>query len=96
MPMGSMSVDIADAAAVVSFLFLTGSWKFNPMCLDACDCNDDGRVDLADAICILQYLFQFGRFPPAPGPGIDTEGNETPEGPDPTEDKLDCEGGNQC
>jgi len=96
MPMGSMSVDIADAAAVVSFLFLTGSWKFNPMCLDACDCNDDGRVDLADAICILQFLFQFGRFPPLPGPGIDEEGNPTQEGPDPTEDKIDCEGGNQC
>ena len=96
MPMGPMSVDIADAAAVVSFLFLTGTWKFNPMCLDACDCNDDGRVDLADAVCILQYLFQFGRFPPAPGPGIDMNGNPAPDGPDPTEDKLDCEGGNQC
>jgi hypothetical protein len=96
MPMGAMSVDIADAAAVVSYLFLTGTWKFNPMCLDACDCNDDGRVDLADAVCILQYLFQFGRFPPAPGPGIDMNSNETPDGPDPTEDKLDCEGGNQC
>jgi hypothetical protein len=96
MPMGAMSVDIADAAAVVSFLFMTGSWKFNPMCLDACDCNDDGRVDLADAVCILQYLFQFGRFPPAPGPGIDMNGAEAPDGPDPTDDKLDCEGGNQC
>ncbi len=101
--MGSMSVDIADAAAVVSFLFLPGTWKFNPPCLDACDCNDDGRIDLADAVCILQYLFQQGRFPPAPGPGIRLNDQpnpnmveETPPGEDPTADKLDCDGGNSC
>jgi hypothetical protein len=89
--MGSMSVDIADAAAVVSFLFLPGTWKFNPPCLDACDCNDDGRIDLADAVCILQFLFQQGREPPPPGPGLDA-----PAGPDPTADKLDCKAGNDC
>lgn len=94
-----MSVDIADAAAVVSFLFLPGTWKFQPPCLDACDCNDDGRIDLADAVCILQYLFQLGRFPLAPGPGIAMEGNGirfTPAGVDPTADKLDCKAGNEC
>jgi hypothetical protein len=101
--MGSMSVDIADAAAVVSFLFLPGSWKFQPPCLDACDCNDDGRIDLADAVCILQFLFQFGRFPPAPGPGIRLNDQpnpnmveETPPGEDPTPDKLDCKAGSSC
>ncbi|MBI4603980.1 MAG: hypothetical protein HY721_18650 [Planctomycetes bacterium] len=101
--MGSMAVDIADAAAVVSFLFLPGTWKFQPPCLDACDCNDDGRIDLADAVCILQYLFQFGRFPPAPGPGLEETGlpnpnrvKPSPPGKDPTPDKLDCAAGNQC
>jgi hypothetical protein len=95
--MGSMAVDIADAAAVISFLFLPGSWQFQPGCLDACDCNDDGRVDLADAICILQYLFQGGRTPPAPGPGFDPNtGKELPPGPDLTEDKLDCVLGRDC
>jgi hypothetical protein len=95
--MGNMAVDIADAAAVVSFLFLPGSWNFQPACLDACDCNDDGRVDLADTVCILQYLFQFGRFPPAPGSGLDpATGGSTPPGPDPTDDKLDCVAGRDC
>lgn len=100
---GSMSVDIADAAAVVSFLFLPGTWKFQPPCLDACDCNDDGRIDLADAVCILQFLFLEGRFPPAPGPGIQGTDNPNPNmvapsppGVDPTEDKLDCKAGNSC
>jgi hypothetical protein len=91
-----MSVDIADAAAVVSFLFGQGSWHFNAPCLDACDCNDDGRVDLADAICVLQFLFQNGRFPPAPGPGLTPDMTETPAGVDPTPDKLDCEAGDSC
>lgn len=97
--MGSMAVDIADAASVVSYLFLPGTWKFNPPCLDACDCNDDGRIDLADAVCVLQYLFQQGRFPPAPGPGLRMEGGgvaESPAGEDPTDDKLDCKAGNAC
>ena len=104
MSMGpGMAVDISDAAAVVSFLFLPGTWKFEPPCLDACDCNDDGRIDLADAICILQYYLQNGRFPPAPGPGLEITNDPnpnmvrpTPEGPDPTEDKLDCIGGREC
>ena len=95
--MGNMAVDIADAAAVVSFLFLPGSWQFDAQCLDACDCQDDGRVNLADAVCILQYLFQFGRIPPDPGPGLDpTTGASTEPGTDPTDDKLDCLLGRGC
>lgn len=54
----------------MSFLFLPGSWNFQPVCLDACDCNDHGRVVLADTVCILLFLFQFGRFPPTPGQGV--------------------------
>ena len=109
--MENMAVDISDAAAVVSFLFLPGGRKFYPSCLDACDCQNDGRVDLADAICILQYLFQFGRFPPYPGPGLDrATGASTPMGPDctlvdpadptseciPDDDDLDCKDGGGC
>jgi hypothetical protein len=107
--MGSMSVDIADAAAVVNFLFLTGDWKFQPTCLDACDCNDDGRIDLADAICVLQFYLQNGDFPPAPGPGLamnddgtlqtneDGSPVEIPPGLDATDtDKLDCKSGATC
>jgi hypothetical protein len=98
---GSLAVDIADAATVVSFLFAPPLYKPEIDCLDACDCNDDGRIDLADAVCILAYLFQKGDFPPAPGPGY----RETPDGiestgcgPDPEDsvDLLDCEGGTRC
>ena len=98
-----MAVDISDAAAVVSFLFLPGTWKFHPPCLDACDCNDDGRIDLADALCILQYYLMNGDFPPAPGPGLEITNDpnpnmvrETPPGLDPSDDKLDCAGGDTC
>jgi len=97
--MGTMAVDIADAAAVVSYLFLPGSWQFQPGCLDACDCNDDGRVDLADSVCILQYLFQGGGAPPAPGPGFDpnaADDDQPGPGSDPTDDKLNCELGSAC
>ena len=98
--MGSMSVDISDAAATVSFLFLSGNLQYHPPCLDACDCNDDGRVDLADTICILQFYLQGGQFPPNPGPGLEllTGGGirETRPGPDPTEDTLECNAGLRC
>jgi hypothetical protein len=100
---GARAVDISDAAAVVSFLFLPYPYKWNPPCLDACDCNDDGRIDLADTVCILRYLFQFGRFPPPPGPGwretglIGQENVEaTGSGEDPTWDLLDCAAGDKC
>jgi hypothetical protein len=105
---GSLAVDVSDAAAVVSFLFAPGPYKFAPRCLDACDCNDDGRIDLADAVCILRYLFQQGPFPPLPGPGFEETGEPNPDNVKPTacgedpvfpgvpEDLLDCEGGTRC
>jgi hypothetical protein len=76
------SVNIADPAAIIGFLFLPVAWQFEPPCLDACDANDDGRVDLADAMTVLIYLFRFGPEPPPPGPHR--------PGPDPTPDKLGC------
>jgi hypothetical protein len=100
---GAYAVDISDAAAMVSFLFLPGMYKFDPPCLDACDCNDDGRIDLADVVCVLRYLFQQGKFPPAPGPGWRENGLENPgnveptgSGSDPTEDMLGCDAINPC
>jgi hypothetical protein len=76
-------VNIADAAEVIGFLFLTGTWRANPPCLDACDSNDDARVSLADADFLLRWLFKQGPIPPAPGPMM--------PGVDPTRDKNDCE-----
>jgi hypothetical protein len=79
---GSGEVDLADAAHIIAVLFAVGPWRPEPICLDACDVNDDGRVDLADAHAILRYLFMSGPPPPAPGPEV--------PGPDPTADKLAC------
>ena len=82
-------VDIADPAATINYLFID-DWqtKFYPPCKDACDANDDGRLDLADSVMELRYLFQFGPPPPAPGPLL--------AGPDPTRDKLDCKASEVC
>lgn len=94
-----MAVNIADAASVISFLFPTFWAPFEPPCLDACDCNDDGRVDLADTFCILNFLFMGGRFPPDPGPGFEVEGRGiiiTRAGKDPTKDVLGCDAGVRC
>lgn len=83
---GRMAVDVADAAAMVGYFFLTGEWKFNAPCDDACDANDDGRLDAADVVFILNYLF-VANSPKPPKPGA------TSEGPDPTEDSLRCNSG---
>ena len=95
--MGSMAVDIADAATVVSYLFAHPIFKPEIDCEDACDANDDGRLDLADAMSILSYLFRHGPQLPAPGPGWDIPTQmSTPRGPDPTIDPLDCNAGTSC
>jgi hypothetical protein len=85
---GKDAVDISDAAAVISYLFQTDYFQFQPPCLDACDANDDGRVDLADSVYILRYLFKFDKQPPEPF--------DNSPGPDPTKDRLSCEGGSIC
>ena len=47
-------------------------------CEDACDANDDGQMNMADPVYVLNWLFKFGPEPLAPGPFND--------GPDPTDD----------
>ena len=51
------------------------------LCQDAADGNDDGRLDVADAIFVLDHLFGGGAPlpPPFPEPGVD-----------PTVDGLGC------
>ena len=53
-----------------------------PPCDDACDSNDDGTVDISDAINTLGVLF-LGK-PVIPLPGM------TDCGVDPTEDVIRC------
>ena len=39
-----------------------------PTCLDGADANDDGSVNLSDAVATLNYLFAGGDAPAFPGP----------------------------
>ncbi len=52
-----------------------------PPCMDAADANDDGRVTLADALYMLDFLFGIGPPPPPPF---------TECGEDETADELSC------
>ena len=74
---GDGSIDVADAIAVLQFLFAGG----NPLpCMDAADVNDDETLNIADPIRLLGWLFGGGNPPPPPNScGTDPEG-----------DHLDC------
>jgi hypothetical protein len=54
-----------------------------PLCDDADDADDDGRLSVSDAVGILRYLFLHGEAPAAPALGR--------PGEDPTADGLGCE-----
>ena len=88
-------INISDAVVTVLSIF-SSSESYVPPCRDACDCNDDGQMGFADAVCLLRFLFRSGSRPPAPGPGFDPAGAPLPPGPDPTEDQLDCLSGITC
>jgi hypothetical protein len=74
---GNGNVDLSDAVAILSFLFLGGR---APSCMDAADTDDTERIDLADAIGLLSFLFLGGNQPavPFPGVGIDPKGSDLP------------------
>ena len=76
--------NIADAVAVLDFLFTGGTIS----CDDSADSNDDGTVNIADGISVLGTLFNGGAPMPAPG------SNNC--GPDPTDDTLECDSYNSC
>ena len=69
-----------DPVFVLSFLFIAGSAP--PPCEKAADANDNGTVNLTDAVHLLSFIFSGG---PEPGPPF------AACGPDPTFDKLSCE-----
>ena len=64
----------------LQFLFSGG---LRPYCLDASDANDDGEVNISDAISILGDIFLGTTRPTEPGTMI--------AGSDPTADRLYCE-----
>jgi hypothetical protein len=55
--------------------------------MDAADCNDDGGVDITDAISLVNYLFVGGEGPAAP---------TTECGADLTPDTLECVSFTNC
>ena len=53
--------------------------------------HDDGRIDLADSVYVLRYLFKFDKQPPVPFPDLGTDdAGRTPD------DRLTCDGGSRC
>jgi hypothetical protein len=76
---GDGRVNMSDAITVLLHVFRGQSLP----CRDAADVDDDGSLQINDALAILQYLFLLGQAPemPFPAPGFD-----------PSEDDLDCEG----
>jgi len=76
--------DISDAVRTLLWLFA----DVPPLdCADAADTDDNGRVELTDAVALLDFFFRASAPPPAPG---------TSCGEDPTEDPLDCAGYPGC
>lgn len=73
----SGSVNIADAVHILR----AGLGRDNAACRDAADVNDDGELDLSDAVALLRWLFADGAPPALPFPEA---------GMDPTPDGLGC------
>ncbi len=72
------SIDITDSTVLLNYLYDDGE---EPVCLDACDYNDDGTLSVLDVIMILQGAFNGGNPPAAPYPEFEA---------DPTLDLLSC------
>ena len=81
---GDGVVQLADLMFLLDYHLLDGA---APACKDAADVNDDDRLDIADPIYGISYLFGDGPLPPSPH--IDCGG-------DPTADDLGCEEGGFC
>jgi hypothetical protein len=82
-PSADGKVTVGDAILTLLFLFRGGGM---PPCLEAADFDDDGRLQVTDAVAILQWLFFDRAAPSSPGPpGL-------PCGPDPptTPERMGC------
>ena len=67
------TVDVSDPVAILEDRFLG---RFEILCKDAADADDNERLQLTDVVYLLNYLFQGGPIPPAPSfePGPDPQG----------------------
>ncbi|MDE0959300.1 MAG: hypothetical protein OSB09_00805 [Planctomycetota bacterium] len=78
---GNLRLDLADA--INNLVYMTSACPDCPipLCPKALDVNDNGMIDLGDAIQLLNFLYLGGPQPAAPFPD---------PGVDPTPDGLDC------
>ena len=76
-------LDVSDSISLLLHLFGGGLFGggANPPCIDGCDANDDGELNLTDALVGLDFLFDDGSAPSAPYPEV---------GIDPSLDQLSC------
>ncbi len=77
-------INMSDVVTILSGLFAGAGWQGSPIkdarvqtvfpCPDAADLDDDGRIQLNDAMYLALYLFQGGPQPvgPFPQPGRDS------------------------
>jgi hypothetical protein len=73
----SGGIELTDAIAVLSFLFLGGSASG---CSESADADDNGSLELTDGVFILIYLFSGGAPPPDPGPvDCGPDGEDSPD-----------------
>ena len=79
---GDLYLDLSDV--INNLVFMTGACPEcpDPTCYKALDVNDNGSIDLADGVQLVNYLYTFGPPPAAPFPE---------PGPDPTPDDLTCD-----
>ena len=73
------AVDLSDAVATLTFLFLGGGTL---ACEDTADADDNGEIEITDPIFLLGVLFLGNGSIPPPSPGC---------GADPEPDGLGCE-----
>jgi len=80
-------VDLSDPIHFIYCAFIFWDCEFGPVCVDARDADDSGRLDLTDPIFTLVHLFLGGGPIPAPYPVC---------GEDPTEDSHGCDRYDPC
>ncbi len=79
---------VSDAVFLLRYLCLGHG---SPTCLDACDVNDDGVIQLVDAIALLRCLFVRTGFLPEPFPKLGLLPEPADRcGYDQTRDELTC------
>ena len=76
---GDADLNLTDPVFLLQYLFLRGD---RPPCLLACDADDRGQLNIADAVNVLNLLFNAGDPLPPPFPGC---------GRAPARGELDCE-----